>query len=185
MSRAGIATALAALFTCARAGAEGLRDYNAIGVGERAGGLLHARAGAADVDLSTAEASVALRLPAGATLNAGYQYGGFAFAGISRRKLSLRFGVAPDKRSLGAGLGYGAPLLPLPVVVASSVARCYVGIAGAGLDPRIFDVLTSDSGPLGDAVSGGPAMPFGFGAQIIALPEAREITVFVGLQTGL
>lgn len=164
---------------------EGLREYNAIGVGEQAEGLLHAEAGSARADLGLGETSAGIDLPFGLAVRMGYQFGGYAFAGFSRRKLSARVGIVPDKGTWGAGIGYGAPLLPLPAVVTSSALRCYSGLAAAGLDPRIIDVLSSGSGPLGDAVSGGSNMPFGFGAQLVVGPERGALDFFVGVQTVL
>lgn len=89
-------------------------QYNPLGVGAPDRGMLHTDVGKLRLDAGLGEASAGYAMGGGLTGRLGYQYGTNMFAGVEGQNWSARGGLNPGTRMLSAGVGYGAPLLPMP-----------------------------------------------------------------------
>ena len=147
-----------------------------------------------------------------------YSYGGNVEAGLAVRRFSSQLGVNPGNGDIdlglsfrgfrfgasasfatgayGAGLGYGAKLLPFPAELSSTFNSAAGGlhsmagnISAAPDNPLAwYEMHSNDVGAISDAVSAGkriagqsPDQPFGFGMRLNYHPEGG-LTIYGGVQ---
>ncbi|NUP05646.1 MAG: hypothetical protein HOW73_06255 [Polyangiaceae bacterium] len=162
-----------------------LSRYGTFGVGQYARGVVHGEAGVARVDVGLGETCVAFALGRAVMAQAGYQYGGHAFVGIGQWRWSAKLGLNPETGATSAGIGYGAPLLPMPSLITSAARRSYVELVRTDMAAQLLDGAIAAATPVTDVLGAGRALPFGVGAQAGFAPEDFGAYAFVGVQGSL